>query len=326
MGESRSTWACELKWFVRGGMKPKDESRSTWACELKYSCYLRNSYRFCHAPRERVSWNIFYFKWCINLAVTLHVSVWVEIEIQARTCPYVLVTLHVSVWVEILIMNGSAFSRCVTLHVSVWVEIKSLKSLTVTLKESRSTWACELKFLSTFTQTFLHYVTLHVSVWVEMLTRPLKSFYFVVTLHVSVWVEIPKRYYKAWSQWVTLHVSVWVEISFRFYHKWRNKVTLHVSVWVEMQKLVIERIKTRCHAPRERVSWNIIKVYKQNKKKGHAPRERVSWNIVDGCRVTTEDVTLHVSVWVEIFNASSTTIEGVSRSTWACELKYPYHA
>ena len=98
-------------------------------------------------------------------------------------------------------------------------------------------------------------------------------------------------------------------------------VTLHVSVWVEMQKLVIERIKTRCHAPRERVSWNIIKVYKQNKKKGHAPRERVSWNIVDGCRVTTEDVTLHVSVWVEIFNASSTTIEGVSRSTWACELK-----
>ena len=123
MGESRSTWACELKWFVRGGMKPKDESRSTWACELKYSCYLRNSYRFCHAPRERVSWNIFYFKWCINLAVTLHVSVWVEIEIQARTCPYVLVTLHVSVWVEILIMNGSAFSRCVTLHVSVWVEI-----------------------------------------------------------------------------------------------------------------------------------------------------------------------------------------------------------
>ena len=67
-----------------------------------------------------------------------------------------------------------------------------------------------------------------------------------------------------------------------------------------MQKLVIERIKTRCHAPRERVSWNIIKVYKQNKKKGHAPRERVSWNIVDGCRVTTEDVTLHVSVWVEI--------------------------
>ena len=80
MGESRSTWACELKWFVRGGMKPKDESRSTWACELKYSCYLRNSYRFCHAPRERVSWNIFYFKWCINLAVTLHVSVWVEIK------------------------------------------------------------------------------------------------------------------------------------------------------------------------------------------------------------------------------------------------------
>ena len=78
----------------------------------------------------------------------------------------------------------------VTLHVSVWVEIKSLKSLTVTLKESRSTWACELKFLSTFTQTFLHYVTLHVSVWVEISLRSTSRTRKKVTLHVSVWVEI----------------------------------------------------------------------------------------------------------------------------------------
>ena len=81
MGESRSTWACELKWFVRGGMKPKDESRSTWACELKlytiFSFWILNGHAprvrvswnsrvfnnefisLCHAPRERVSWNVF---------------------------------------------------------------------------------------------------------------------------------------------------------------------------------------------------------------------------------------------------------------------------
>ena len=116
-----SVWVEILKW---GRRRRNYMSRSTWACELKYSCYLRNSYRFCHAPRERVSWNIFYFKWCINLAVTLHVSVWVEIEIQARTCPYVLVTLHVSVWVEISFRFYHKWRNKVTLHVSVWVEMQ----------------------------------------------------------------------------------------------------------------------------------------------------------------------------------------------------------
>ena len=128
---------------------------------------MRNSYRFCHAPRERVSWNIFYFKWCINLAVTLHVSVWVEIEIQARTCPYVLVTLHVSVWVEIC-----------------------LSEVRITLSLSRSTWACELKFAETCQASIesRHAPRERVS-WNKEPEKP-DCYPKGVTLHVSVWVEI----------------------------------------------------------------------------------------------------------------------------------------
>ena len=35
-------------------------------------------------------------------------------------------------------------------------------------------------------------------------------------------------------------------------------VTLHVSVWVEMQNVHSSYKYTACHAPRERVSWNLI--------------------------------------------------------------------
>ena len=55
---------------------------------------------------------------------------------------------------------------------------------------------------------------------------------------------------------------------------------------------------------------------------GHAPRERVSWNdlLTDWCY--PGEVTLHVSVWVEMLYQTSSSIWHTSRSTWACELKY----
>ena len=98
---SRSTWACELKWKICFWITWKNSSRSTWACELKFHhldpC---NSCRR-HAPRERVSWNAnFYNSIGVN-AVTLHVSVWVEMWRTATLFKNLLVTLHVSVWVEI---------------------------------------------------------------------------------------------------------------------------------------------------------------------------------------------------------------------------------
>ena len=54
-------------------------------------------------------------------------------------------------------------------------------------------------------------------------------------------------------------------------------VTLHVSVWVEIL-LKLGDLMQFCHAPRERVSWNIFTA------------------LVDILAL----VTLHVSVWVEI--------------------------
>ena len=54
----------------------------------------------------------------------------------------------------------------------------------------------------------------------------------------------------------------------------------------------------------------------------HAPRERVSWNGTFWFGTTPEQVTLHVSVWVEMIKLSLMRMKTTkSRSTWACELK-----
>ena len=142
-------------------------SRSTWACELKYYYANLGFIDLCHAPRERVSWNPYYFRVEIGDRVTLHVSVWVEIYIHLIVTLLLAVTLHVSVWVEILASKAIS-------HFSM----------------SRSTWACELKLniyfltnlwpghaprervswnLFPFNVALKNSVTLHVSVWVEML-------------------------------------------------------------------------------------------------------------------------------------------------------------
>ena len=161
------------------------------------------------------------------------------------------------------------------------------------------------------------------SVWVEM-------FHFVnscqshfVTLHVSVWVEIFRAKITNYTGNVTLHVSVWVEISIPLIVLGLSNVTLHVSVWVEMIPLIFICTVMTSHAPRERVSWNVlldefVKCHCQSRstwacelkcfcymlklnRPCHAPRERVSWNLQ--CRRERQGycVTLHVSVWVEIY-------------------------
>ncbi len=76
-----------------------------------------------HAPRERVSWNPRIGLAITNSVVTLHVSVWVEIDKSYLYFFAVIVTLHVSVWVEIVLYISKRLTTLVTLHVSVWVEI-----------------------------------------------------------------------------------------------------------------------------------------------------------------------------------------------------------
>ena len=147
------------------------QSRSTWACELKCSTYFPTNKVPCHAPRERVSWNTWSdkrHKASSSHAPRERVS-WNDNVTKVKI--YNNVTLHVSVWVEIQKHNVNVLTPRVTLHVSVWVEIQSFLS-TPTPRvshaprervswnaysryyyddngESRSTWACESTFVST---------------------------------------------------------------------------------------------------------------------------------------------------------------------------------
>ena len=122
-------------------------SRSTWACELKYSRKPPFPERLSHAPRERVSWNISSMVLIQLLMVTLHVSVWVEISNHRHYGCDVVVTLHVSVWVEILIAGTLSFgiaSHAPRERVSWNILEEKEKNSSA---GSRSTWACELKWI-----------------------------------------------------------------------------------------------------------------------------------------------------------------------------------
>ena len=70
-----------VSWNLKRQVKPREQCR--------------------HAPRERVSWNTLVPHGWIDMSVTLHVSVWVEISLLCRCRCLGCVTLHVSVWVEI---------------------------------------------------------------------------------------------------------------------------------------------------------------------------------------------------------------------------------
>ncbi len=98
---SRSTWACELKSILKVLILLSLRSRSTWACELKFQIKGNEKKKPSHAPRERVSWNQGALTAEPPPKVTLHVSVWVEMQNVLSADNSVIVTLHVSVWVEI---------------------------------------------------------------------------------------------------------------------------------------------------------------------------------------------------------------------------------
>ena len=165
-------------------------SRSTWACELKCCFKSLHIIVCCHAPRERVSWNRPKNQSVINPPVTLHVSVWVEIDGGLSADISAVVTLHVSVWVEIRQQQYLLKGWQVTLHVSVWVEICT-----------NSRWLQ------------LSWVTLHVSVWVEIYINRVFLLDCCVTLHVSVWVEIEisfceRRLWMSRSTWACESIFV----------------------------------------------------------------------------------------------------------------------
>ena len=240
---------------------------------------------FCksHAPRERVSWNEMKNLENRTDYVTLHVSVWVEIETtfanqvaDASHAPRERVSWNR--WYRRLC------GRCiVTLHVSVWVEISLISSghwAPSHAPRERVSW-------NWLAMALLHTVrvTLHVSVWVEILVS---SYCFLNACESrSTWaceLKSQKDESVLTVNSVTLHVSVWVEMT---YGGALCRTIVSRSTWACELKCIISDnlIIADCHAPRERVSWNF----------------RVSENL------TPHSVTLHVSVWVEI-------VAGVARS------------
>ena len=256
-----------------------------------------------------------------NLQVTLHVSVWVEMKTSALIFKSAVVTLHVSVWVEMTNSNGKPFlftGHAPRERVS-WNNY--CKIIVAVFCSSRSTWACELKSRLSFKcgSTSRHAPRERVS-W-----------------------NRPERLRRG-APLVTLHVSVWVEILGGITYGKIHRVTLHVSVWVEILIAGTLSFGIASHAPRERVSWNILEEKEKNSSAGsrstwacelkwhwymviivavcHAPRERVSWNSAVEVIRSPLLVTLHVSVWVEILRLRLSAHLYLSRSTWACELKF----
>ena len=72
----RVSWNFFTHWFCKYYIGHAPRERVSWNC----SDTLQEPCRFSHAPRERVSWNLVLSTWTTLDLVTLHVSVWVEIQ------------------------------------------------------------------------------------------------------------------------------------------------------------------------------------------------------------------------------------------------------
>ena len=141
----RVSW--NILWISSGSVifSHAPRERVSWNCRYTSAVFTNLG----HAPRERVSWNSIIMKYLWDLFVTLHVSVWVEIDSRGQTGKVSKVTLHVSVWVEIekLWNDAEKQKRHAPRERVSWN-----KNTYITLhwyKMSRSTWACELKFSAT---------------------------------------------------------------------------------------------------------------------------------------------------------------------------------
>ena len=192
----------------------------------------------CHAPRERVSWNIDVALFAVEKTVTLHVSVWVEMD----DCGVPIIELSV------------------TLHVSVWVEITE-KTWMWCVRGSRSTWACELKCI---------YKSCIV-IGVSHAPRERVSWNWIVYHYARKQIGHAPRERVSWNCRISLFKAVSYKShaprervswnNFQLPFKLRNAVTLHVSVWVEIS----------CHKNKEtsftsRSTWACeLKFFKSSK-------------------------------------------------------------
>ncbi len=145
----------------------------------------------------------------------------------------------------------------------------------------------------------------------------------LVTLHVSVWVEILADFSSSTSS--SSSRSTWaceLKLIFTTSLFVINFVTLHVSVWVEICYCMTAVFPVQSHAPRERVSWNVLGSIPVVSADGHAPRERVSWNWMSwNSPLEAEGHAPRERVSWNAIRADAWGLRSKSRSTWACELK-----
>ena len=143
----------------------ESRSRSTWACELKFAECVYPGWGRSHAPRERVSWN--------TTAIE-------PLTTQVCHAPRERVSWN---WQD----SHIRIYGWVTLHVSVWVEMPTAYNRQTSMS-SRSTWACELKYLYLAIQnTDIGHAPRERVSW--NLCRINSRLTWLVTLHVSVWVN-----------------------------------------------------------------------------------------------------------------------------------------
>ena len=291
---------------------------SVWV-EMKNQQKLKATWT-SHAPRERVSWNSFLYSILFRQKVTLHVSVWVEIDLK---CSLMLSGMSRSTWACELKFPATPFNVVLSCHAPrervSWNECYKFQQLIFCSHAPRERVSWNILIYKICRIVIRHAPRERVS-WNAKLD--LTCSYPYVTLHVSVWVEIFVSVTRLFLSIVTLHVSVWVEMKFFFVCVPQKIVTLHVSVWVEMRIFAPKSSQSTCHAPRERVSWNHTFFELHFQRICHAPRERVSWNLRYRRERQGYCVTLHVSVWVEIKTEPYSQLSLMSRSTWACELKF----
>ena len=207
----------------------------------------------------------------------------------------------------------------VTLHVSVWVEICAYFQSEISAW-SRSTWACELKFFCNYLAVPIvcHAPRERVS-WNHQTIEPYNE--PIVTLHVSVWVEMTNcpnrsRNSPSRSTWACeLKLFLTFPISVLDCHAPRERVSWNLPC--------SRQTPHQCrHAPRERVSWNLMCRADSFNAKRHAPRERVSWNIfVEERKIPYECHAPRERVSWNLLGRLYTPSQVASRSTWACELK-----
>ncbi len=236
------------------------------------------------------------------------------------------VTLHVSVWVEMhpqQPMLQLALGHAPRERVS-WNDDCCLDS--GDHRMSRSTWACELKLTWICETTVAPSVTLHVSVWVEIganagthQIRPSHAprervswnWLSAMTLGTFRTSHAPRervswnhKFLAAITEWIASRSTWACELKYTktLYFSSDFPVTLHVSVWVEIQKNtrhIRKEMSRSTWACELKLSGHTARLLTFR----HAPRERVSWN-ADCERIRCwVKVTLHVSVWVEIFTA-----------------------